>query len=274
MITLLLLLSAPTPRLKSWPSRVLRKPSWPSVAGSTPPPPPPSNKRPVPCLTPPPWLNAAEAWEKAGAIDRAAEDCEQALAVPEASAVHRQAAFACLDRHGPQLAFLEVQGPSTGTARIDDRSSDLPTRRWLRPGRYVLRLEDRTSGTQEEEVLNLVAGQRLTRALTPPPPPPALPRVLTQTPTSSPALVAESPGPGIATWAAFGVAGGRDPRHRHLGRLDDLGPEQLRGGPQPRRRRYILWATHWDQRGVGGGDRGAAGGGAALLGPRVVGSGP
>jgi hypothetical protein len=208
MITLLLLLSAPTPEAQKLAQQsfaeaelAFGRREYAAAAAAF-----EQAARAVP--HPAPWLNAAEAWEKAGAIDRAAEDCEQALAVPEASAVHRQAAFACLDRHGPQLAFLEVQGPSTGTARIDDRSSDLPTRRWLRPGRYVLRLEDRTSGTQEEEVLNLVAGQRLTRALTPPPPPPALPRVLTQTPTSSPALVAESPGPGIATWAAFGVAGG------------------------------------------------------------------
>ncbi len=155
---------------------------------------------------PAPWLNAAEAWEKAGANDRAAEDCEQALAVPEAGAVHRQAAQSCLERHGPRLALLEVLGPSTGTARIADRTTDLPARRWLRPGDYVLQLEDRASGARHEEVLTVVAAQRVARTLIPTPPPP--PPVLTQTPTASPALTAASPGPGIASWAAFGVAGG------------------------------------------------------------------
>lgn len=157
---------------------------------------------------PAPWLNAAEAWEKAGASERAAEDCEQALKVPEAAAVHRQAAESCLARHGPQLALLEVLGPNTATLRIADRSSELPARRWLRPGSYVLLLEDRASGASREEVLVLAAGQRVARTLTPPPPPPPPPALATQTPTTSPALTADGPGPGIAAWAAFGVAGG------------------------------------------------------------------
>src|SRR4051812_2488963 len=62
---------------------------------------------------PAPLLNAADAWERAGEPARAAEDCDRALAMPNASDAHRAEAGQCLERLAPKLATLDFRGPST-----------------------------------------------------------------------------------------------------------------------------------------------------------------
>lgn len=154
---------------------------------------------------PAPWLNAAEAWEMAGAPERAMADCEQAGAAPSGTAVHAEAARRCMDRLRLGLGQVALLGSAEGEARIDARRFEFPAKVWLRPGRYTLEFTARGTEQWTTEMIEVVAGQSLERRWSParPPPPP-----LTFTSTGAPpAEVPSSPGPGVATWAAFGVAG-------------------------------------------------------------------
>jgi hypothetical protein len=155
-------------------------------------------------LHPSPLLNAEEAWEKAGELVHAAQDCDAVLALPDAQPRYRSEATHRLDALAPKIATLELRGPRTVTVRVDSSSEiRLPARHRLSPGSHTLSVTDlNSSGTQtrtvdlrpgESQILDFTPPAPAPETLNPPAPAPAKP-----TPANG--------GPPAATWLSFGVA--------------------------------------------------------------------
>lgn len=86
------------------------------------------------------WLNAAESWERAGDLVRAAVDCDRVLEMKGAPARFRAEATRRLVRIEGGLATLELHGTSPAGAQIDDGSRVLlPKRQRVLPGTHVVR---------------------------------------------------------------------------------------------------------------------------------------
>ncbi len=110
---------------------------------------------------PSPWLNAAEAWERAGELVRAAEDLDQVLAMPDVATQIQTEAESRLTRMEPKLALLEVRGPRTMMVAIDSGTDGyIPARRRLLPGKHSMRVIDLTlSSSGRTEELSLRPGE-------------------------------------------------------------------------------------------------------------------
>ncbi len=112
-------------------------------------------------------LNAAEAWDLAGAPERAAQHCDHVLALPEVDAVHRKGARGMLERLLPRVATLQVEGPSDLALSLDGGPSfEPPAVRRLSPGRHDLSVSRRGLTETRREVLFVKAGELRRLALT------------------------------------------------------------------------------------------------------------
>jgi hypothetical protein len=119
---------------------------------------------------PSPLLNAAEAWERAGELARAAEDCDQALAMADIEPKYRTEAEKRLGEIRPRIARVDVTGPRTVTVVIDGGpEKNVPVRRWLPPGRHTLQLVDLGTAGKRVVELDLAAGEARTIDATPAP---------------------------------------------------------------------------------------------------------
>jgi len=158
-------------------------------------------------LTPHPvtWLDAAEAWERAGEPTRAAEDCDRALAVSEDpnldADAHRR-----LERLVPKIATLELRGGPPLSIRLDGNDPvSLPTRRRLTPGHHLILVTDLSTGNDRRVELDLVAGSTQVLDLASP----ASPR---PTENAAPAPQKRShrgvfgASPPLGSWALFGAS--------------------------------------------------------------------
>ena len=157
------------------------------------------------------WLDAAAAWEAAGELARAAEDCDRALALagesgPAADATRR------LDRLAPKIATVDLRGRPALLARVDGGDpTGLPAKRRLEPGHHRFVAREASTGEERSVELDLAAGEARTVDLDsafPPPPPPSPPA---PPPTPAPEREAAPPptrraGPPLGSWIAFGAA--------------------------------------------------------------------
>ena len=109
------------------------------------------------------WLNAAEAWELAGDLTRAAEDCDRAIAMDPAT-THAADATRRLERLVARIATLEVNGPPALLVRLQSgEPRSPPFRARLSPGRHSLIVVDTANHHDRKVEVDLAAGQ--TRAL-------------------------------------------------------------------------------------------------------------
>lgn len=102
---------------------------------------------------PAPLLNAADAWERAGDLPRAADACDRALALGETTGAFRDVALQRLERLVPKVGTLEVVGPDDVEVQIDGGAEMRPPRRRrLAPGAHRIRVVDRTLQARELSV--------------------------------------------------------------------------------------------------------------------------
>ena len=143
-------------------------------------------------------MNAADAWERGGELDRAAELADVVLSAKTESAA-RESAAALLARVGPSLATLEIVGDPTKSVRIGDRLFNPPKRIRQKPGTYELVVQGLPSRRIE-----LIAGGFLTvdtgRGSAGGAPPPSKPKVL----VSAPDPVANG-SRGTGAWVSIGT---------------------------------------------------------------------
>jgi hypothetical protein len=153
---------------------------------------------------------AAEAWERAGELERAATIADRVAA--EASGDVRVAADALLARVTAKLSTVDVIGPGAARVRVGAREVSPPSKLRLKPGTYVVSVQDAEGGVREQR-MELGAGASQTiDATTPSPPTPA------EAPPAAPARAApelavsatptEPPSRGVPAlaWASFGLA--------------------------------------------------------------------
>jgi hypothetical protein len=167
-------------------------------------------------------LAAADAWERAGEPDRAAEDCDRALALPGLAAaeqkdsVHYQRDAAdCVARLGPRVGTVDLTGTSTTAVQIDGGAQDiLPKTRRLRSGRHTLVVTNLTTSETRTNELVIAAGERLRVDFEPPAPasdpsPDSFPAPARASPSSVLTVPerreASAPAPSGLTWTALGV---------------------------------------------------------------------
>jgi hypothetical protein len=165
------------------------------------------------------FLAAADAWERAGEPDRAAEDCDRALALPDLAAAgqkdavhYERDAKECLARLGPRVGTVDLAGTSTIAVRIDGGAQEiLPKTRRLRPGRHALAVTNLTTSETRTTELVIAAGERQRVDLDPPAPDPApAPAPAPASPPltfAAPELAGEHPSsrPSALTWTALGI---------------------------------------------------------------------
>lgn len=159
-------------------------------------------------------LNAAEAWELAGDLPRAAESAEKVLALPEAEASFRTEAEARLAAVVTRIARIRFEGPATLRARIDGGEElALPVRRWLTPGPHAVEVSGVEGGPYRRQ-MTVQAGEDRTVDLSSPPPSP-VPKALPPAPPPRPRPKAVEPAPETehdsaapppAAWVSFGLA--------------------------------------------------------------------
>jgi hypothetical protein len=159
------------------------------------------------------WLDAAAAWEAAGELARAAEDCDRALALaadgaPAADATHR------LERLAPKIATLDLRGRPALLARVDGGDpTPVPAKRRLAPGHHRVVAREPGSGEERSVEVELAAGEArevdLDATLPPPAPPPpsAPPEPRAPLARETPIAPRPSTGPPLGSWIAFGAAG-------------------------------------------------------------------
>ena len=149
---------------------------------------------------PAPLLNAEEAWEKAGELVRAAEDCDRVLAMASADEKFRAEANKRLASLTPQIGTIDFTGPRTMVVRIDASAEvNVPARRRLAPGHHALTVVDLTSSQSRRGEVDLKTGETRSLDVSPGAPlsgPPA-PPPLTETPPDAPAA-APAPAPAVA----------------------------------------------------------------------------
>jgi tetratricopeptide (TPR) repeat protein len=161
------------------------------------------------------WLDAAEAWELDRELPRAAQDCDRALAMPDASETHRREAATRLARLLPSVATLEASDRAGSGLRVTmdgGPEEHVPTRFRLAPGRHVLAVLAPSGTPAGRFDLDLAAGETRTQELTPAAPPPAAgpPPLVAEAPL--PVASAGEPGsrrmrsPPVASWIAFATS--------------------------------------------------------------------
>ena len=144
-------------------------------------------------------LNAAEAWELAGDLTRAAELCDRALAMKGIEKAHANIANKQLARLEKKIATIDVVVPADTRVAVDDRDGIGPRRVRLKPGAHAIGV---AGGSRE--TLTLAAGE--TRSWSPPaapPPEPAKASAVVTEPTKPVPTSSRS----VLPWIAFGVAG-------------------------------------------------------------------
>jgi hypothetical protein len=150
-------------------------------------------------------LNAADAWERAGEIAHAADDCDRALAMPNVADAHRADAQKCIERLGPKLATLDFRGPSTIAVRVDGGAQLIvPIRRRVAPGHHAITVVDLGSSQSRVVELDVKAGDA--RAVDVAPGAPPAP-TQTEPPPLPPPAPERSTGLPTSAWIAFGVGG-------------------------------------------------------------------
>jgi hypothetical protein len=160
------------------------------------------------------WLDAAEAWELDGALARAAQDVDRALALPDVSEGHRHEAEARLARLLPKVATLDLHTTLPQLVRLDGAGElRAPGKHRVAPGHHTVALELATS-TAPPVAVDARAGE--TTRIDLDPPAPAAPPPSSAAPPASKPDVAPSPavshgsqgshGPPVASWVAFGGA--------------------------------------------------------------------
>ncbi len=156
-------------------------------------------------------MNAAEAWERAGDLERAATLAERVTET--ATGDVRIAADALLARVVTKLSTVEVIGPSSARVQIGGRDVSPPSKLHLKPGTYVVTMRGAAGDVREERV-ELAAGASKTLDATTPS---AAPRPATHTdaPASAQAPAAATspvepapPSRGVPAlaWGSFGLA--------------------------------------------------------------------
>jgi len=169
------------------------------------------------------FLNASEAWEAAGKLERAAEACDRVLADPGAEARFTTAARARLARVEPRIGWLVVTSEPGIRVRIDEEPEGGPRRLRVAPGRHVVTFVKR-GGALDEHVVDVTASETVSVA-----PladdaahPAVVAPVAAPSGASSPAGASSSgasssgasssgtspgSGPPLGSWVAFGAAG-------------------------------------------------------------------
>jgi hypothetical protein len=152
------------------------------------------------------WLDAAEAWELDGSFARAAEDCDRALSLPDASEGHRHEAEARLARLTPKVATLDLRASRPGLVRLDGAAElRAPGKHRVAPGHHAIAVEGAT--TPAPISIDAKAGETAVIDLDPPAPRAAEPAPPARADDTPPAPPPEAHrGPPLATWVAFGVA--------------------------------------------------------------------
>ncbi|MCC7386138.1 MAG: hypothetical protein IT384_30115 [Deltaproteobacteria bacterium] len=110
-----------------------------------------------------PLLNAAEAWQRAGHRARAAQRCQDVLALERVEDAHRDEASKRLERLRPRVAEVHLIGAEDLTVEIDadGEQRHLPAHVYLEPGTRVLQIADR-SGTTSRRLIRARAGRERT----------------------------------------------------------------------------------------------------------------
>jgi tetratricopeptide (TPR) repeat protein len=139
------------------------------------------------------WLNAAEAWERAGELARAADDCEAARALDPSveEEVERR-----LHRLAPRLHRLELPGSSGWRVQVDSSAPIAPpAKRWLSPGGHRIVSEHRLGERREQTIVAEAGGASRVELEEP------LPAISSATVTD----VAIEPGVAVAPLVILGV---------------------------------------------------------------------
>jgi hypothetical protein len=160
---------------------------------------------------PAPLLNAAEAWELAEELARAAENCDAVLAMPGLEQTFEKEARERLAKLLPKVATLRVTAPRGGLVSVDGGPpSVIPAVRRLLPGSHQVVLTRPSSGERRELVLELKAGE--THALAepasraqPPPTENSVPPVIRE-PRPEREEPAATGGVPTASWILYGGA--------------------------------------------------------------------
>jgi hypothetical protein len=159
---------------------------------------------------PAPLVNAAQAWELAHDYVRAAEDCDRVLGLPSVAEPFAQAARDELGRVGGSVGTLDLVGPRTFAAHVDDGPEvRLPARRRVTPGHHDVHVTDLASNATRSVDVTIAAGESRTLDVTPP----AETRVEAAapapvTPPRAPVAEPAAPANGLRTgmWVAIGGA--------------------------------------------------------------------
>jgi tetratricopeptide (TPR) repeat protein len=99
-------------------------------------------------------LNAADAWEHAGDVARAAEDCDRALALPIERERWQAPAAQCAARLSSRVGTLDLRGPPAARVRLDGSPEfAVPARRRVKPGAHeVVVIDLESSRTRTDRV--------------------------------------------------------------------------------------------------------------------------
>lgn len=160
---------------------------------------------------PAPLLNAADAWERAGDPAHAADDCDRALALPNASDAHKNDAEQCLRRLTPRLATLDFRGPSTIAISVDGGPQLIvPLRRRVVPGHHAITVVDLGTSVSRRVDVDVRGGDVRAVDVAPGIPSttvPVVPSAEPAPPRPAPESPSRSRGVPTSTWIAFGIGG-------------------------------------------------------------------
>lgn len=153
------------------------------------------------------WLNAAEAWERAGEPALAAQNCERARALSEDDPLVNAEIDQRLDRLSPRLGRLRLRSNEALVASVDNEEfRAVPADRWVTPGRHVVEVSDVENTRRNKQEVRVAAGESKTLDLTldvhPEPEPTPLTEFAVDQPSEEPYR-----GPPALSWICFGVGG-------------------------------------------------------------------
>lgn len=144
-------------------------------------------------------LNAAEAWEAAGDLARAADLCDRVVSAPDTEARYLSVATRQLERLAPKIATIAIVGDASRRVRFGSIELPVPLRRRVMPGPVSFSVVDPETGRTETREVVGVAGETTTIDLGAAPARPE--------PQASAAMPPPARrGPPVASWIAFGVA--------------------------------------------------------------------
>jgi hypothetical protein len=159
------------------------------------------------------WLDAAEAWELDGALPRAAEDCDRALALPDVAESHRREAEARLARLVSKIATLDLRTTRAQIVRVDGAAEvRAPGKLRIAPGHHAIAVLDLAGAPARSVAIEASRGETTSVDLdlpAPAPPvasPPSEPSAADASASPSSASSPARRGPPPAAWLAFGVA--------------------------------------------------------------------